>query len=67
MQQCGLKNCGAGRYDNAAKIAKTALAEGKTLKEVAVELDYLAPEDFDKSAQVSAWTVRTCAGFRLKM
>jgi fumarate hydratase class II len=35
-------------YDSAAKIAKTALAEGKTLKEVAVELGYLTPEDFDK-------------------
>lgn len=30
-------------YDNAAKIAKTAHAQGKTLKEVAVELGLLTP------------------------
>lgn len=35
-------------YDNAAKIAKTAHAQGKTLKEVAVELGLLTPEEFDQ-------------------
>jgi fumarate hydratase, class II len=35
-------------YDNAAKIAKTALREGKTLREVAVELKLVSPADFDK-------------------
>jgi fumarate hydratase class II len=35
-------------YDNAAKIAKKALAEGKTLKQAAVELGILKAEDFDK-------------------
>jgi fumarate hydratase class II len=35
-------------YDNAAKIAKKAHAEGKTLKQVAVELGLLKAEDFDK-------------------
>jgi fumarate hydratase class II len=35
-------------YDNAAKIAKTALAEGKTLKEQALEFKMLSSEDFDK-------------------
>ena len=35
-------------YDNAAKIAKTAHREGKTLKEVAVELKLLTAEEFDK-------------------
>ncbi|OWY23532.1 class II fumarate hydratase [Sphingobacteriales bacterium UPWRP_1] len=35
-------------YDNAAKIAKTAHAQGKTLKEVAVELGLLTPEQFDE-------------------
>ena len=34
-------------YDNAAKIAKKAHASGKTLKEVAVELGLLTPEQFD--------------------
>lgn len=35
-------------YDNAAKIAKTAHHEGKTLREVALELKLVSPEDFDK-------------------
>ena len=35
-------------YDNAAKIAKKAHAENKTLKEVAVELRLLTAEKFDE-------------------
>jgi fumarate hydratase class II len=35
-------------YDNAAKIAKKAHAEGKTLKQVALELGLLTEEQFDK-------------------
>ena len=35
-------------YDNAAKIAKKAHAENKTLKEAAVELGLLSASDFDK-------------------
>jgi fumarate hydratase class II len=35
-------------YDNAAKIAKKAHAENKTLKQVAVELGLLTAEDFDR-------------------
>ncbi|MDD2324952.1 MAG: class II fumarate hydratase [Alphaproteobacteria bacterium] len=35
-------------YDNAAKIAKKAHAEKKTLKEVAVELGLLSAEDYDR-------------------
>ena len=35
-------------YDNAAKIAKKAYAEGKTLKEAAVSLGLLTPEQFDQ-------------------
>lgn len=35
-------------YDNAAKIVKKAHAEGKTLKEAAVELGLLTEEEFDK-------------------
>jgi fumarate hydratase class II len=34
-------------YDNAAKVAKTAYKNGKTLKETAVELGLLTPEQFD--------------------
>merc|ERR1712083_331793 len=34
-------------YDKAAKVAKLALAEEKTLKEKAMELGYLTSEEFD--------------------
>jgi fumarate hydratase, class II len=34
-------------YDNAARIAKTAHKEGATLKETAVKLGLLTPEQFD--------------------
>jgi fumarate hydratase class II len=35
-------------YDNAAKIAKKAHAEGKTLKEAALELNLLTEDEFNK-------------------
>ncbi|MEZ5813726.1 MAG: class II fumarate hydratase [Alphaproteobacteria bacterium] len=35
-------------YDNAAKIAKKAYADGTTLKEAALELKLLSAEEFDK-------------------
>lgn len=35
-------------YDKAAKVAKKALAENKTLKAAAVELGFLTPEQFDE-------------------
>jgi len=35
-------------YDNAAKVAKKAHAEGKTLKEAVVELGFLTAEKFDE-------------------
>jgi fumarate hydratase class II len=35
-------------YDKAAKVAKLALAEEKTLKEKALELGYLTSEEFDQ-------------------
>lgn len=35
-------------YDKAAKVAKMALAEEKTLKEKALELGYLTSEEFDQ-------------------
>ena len=38
-------------YDNAAKIAKKAHKEGKTLKEAAIELKLLTSEQFDQWVQ----------------
>jgi fumarate hydratase class II len=35
-------------YDNAAKIAKTAYAEGSSLKEAGVKLGLLTAEQFDE-------------------
>src|SRR5262249_22145730 len=35
-------------YDNAAKVAKKAHAEGKTLRETAIELKLLTGEEFDQ-------------------
>ena len=35
-------------YENAAKVAKTAYKEGKTLKQVAVELGLVTSEQFDE-------------------
>lgn len=35
-------------YEKAAKVAKTAYQQGKTLKEVAVELGYVTADEFDK-------------------
>jgi fumarate hydratase class II len=35
-------------YENSAKIAKKAFEENKTLKEVALELNLVSEEDFDK-------------------
>ena len=35
-------------YDNAAKIAKKAHAENKTLKEAAMELGLLTEKEFDE-------------------
>ncbi|MCP3141789.1 class II fumarate hydratase [Pyxidicoccus xibeiensis] len=43
-------------YDNAAKIAKTAHKQGKTLKEVAVELGLLTAEQFDQWVRPEAMT-----------
>jgi fumarate hydratase class II len=38
-------------YDNAAKIAKTAYAQGKTLRGVAIELGLMSGEAFDKAVR----------------
>jgi fumarate hydratase class II len=34
-------------YDNAAKVAKKAFAEDKTLREVVLELELMSPEALD--------------------
>ncbi len=38
-------------YENAAKVAKTAFKQGKTLKQVAVELGLVTAEQFDEVVQ----------------
>ncbi len=43
-------------YDNAAKIAKKAYADGTTLKEAAIELDLLTAEQFDEWIDPRAMT-----------
>ena len=40
-------------YDNAAKIAKTAHANGTTLREETVNLGLLSEEEFDKAVDPS--------------
>jgi fumarate hydratase class II len=41
-------------YDKAAKVAKKAHAEGKTLREACVELGFLSGEEFDKIVRPEA-------------
>ena len=43
-------------YDNAAKIAKNAHAENKTLRQAAVELGLVSAEDFDVWVDPAAMT-----------
>jgi fumarate hydratase class II len=43
-------------YDNAAKIAKTALADNKTLRQAAAELGLVSAEDFDRWVDPAAMT-----------
>jgi len=38
-------------YDNAATVAKRAYQEGRTLKDVAVELQLLTAEEFDNAVR----------------
>ncbi len=38
-------------YDNAARIARKAQRDGQTLKEAAVELNLLTPQEFDKAVR----------------
>ncbi|MDX1745565.1 MAG: lyase family protein, partial [Halobacteriales archaeon] len=49
-------------YDAAATVAKTALAEGKTVRETAIELDYLTPEEADKVLDPEKMTHRGILG-----
>jgi fumarate hydratase class II len=43
-------------YDKAAEIAKKAHQEGKTLKEIAVELGYLKAEEYDRAVRPEEMT-----------
>jgi fumarate hydratase class II len=43
-------------YDNAAKVAKTAHANGTTLKEEAVRLGFVTAEEFDSLVQPDKMT-----------
>jgi fumarate hydratase class II len=43
-------------YDNAAKVAKKAFAENKTLREVVVELGLLTGEKFDQAVRPEQMT-----------
>lgn len=43
-------------YDKAAQIAHTAHVDGSSLKQAAVKLGYLTPEDFDKWVKPEAMT-----------
>ena len=43
-------------YDKAAKIAKTAHAQGKTLRETAIELGFCTAEEFDRWVKPGAMT-----------
>jgi fumarate hydratase, class II len=45
-------------YDNAARIAKTAHQTGKTLKETAVELGLVTPQQFDEWVKPEKMTGR---------
>jgi len=43
-------------YDKAAKIAKTALANGTTLREEAIKLGFVSGEEFDRLVQPARMT-----------
>ena len=43
-------------YDNAAKVAKKAYQENSTLKEAAVALNLLTPEEFDEKVRPEKMT-----------
>jgi fumarate hydratase class II len=43
-------------YDKAANIAKTALANGTTLREEAIKLGFVSGQDFDRLVQPARMT-----------
>ena len=49
-------------YDKASKVAKKALSEGKTVREVAVDEGYLTPEEADEVLDPEAMTHRGILG-----
>jgi fumarate hydratase class II len=49
-------------YDKASEVAKTALKEGKTIREVVVEKEYLTPEEADEVLDPESMTHRGILG-----
>jgi fumarate hydratase class II len=49
-------------YDKASEVAKTALKEGKTIREVVVEKEYLSPEEADEVLDPESMTHRGILG-----
>ena len=49
-------------YDKASKVAKTALKEGKSVREAAVEAGYLTEEEADEVLDPEAMTHRVILG-----
>jgi fumarate hydratase class II len=49
-------------YDKASEVAKTALKEGKTIREVVVEKGYLTPEEADEVLDPESMTHRGILG-----
>ena len=49
-------------YDAAAKVAKAALDEGKTVREAAIEMNYLTPEEADEVLDPVKMTERGILG-----
>jgi fumarate hydratase class II len=42
-------------YDNATKVAKTAHANGTTLREEAVKLGFVTEDEFDRVVRPETW------------
>jgi fumarate hydratase class II len=49
-------------YDKASKVAKTALNEGKSVREAAVEAGYLTEDEADEVLDPEAMTRRVILG-----
>jgi fumarate hydratase class II len=49
-------------YDKASKVAKKALAEGKTVREVVIEEGYLSEDEADEVLDPAKMTERVILG-----